>query len=116
MTNNNCNDQKDYEYFSHPVDQKKHLLLEHSIAVASKARKLLSLTKFTNSQLCFYSGLLHDIGKLNPYYQILFRIADASERQLKQKELSHKYEPSHSPFSAWIAEKLLDNEIGRAHV
>lgn len=108
MTNSNdCNDEDDYEYLSHPINQGQHSLLEHSIAVASKAQNLLSLTKFQSSELGFYSGLLHDLGKLNPYYQILFNISWVSERQLKQEELRQTYEPFHSPFSAWIAEKLL---------
>ena len=95
------------EYLSHPSEgEGKHSLLKHSLQVASRARELLLYTKFQNSELGFLSGLLHDIGKLNPYYQILFR-ASKYERKTLQNKLDQKYEHVHSPYSAWIAEKLL---------
>ena len=96
------------EFLSHPSDdgEPKHSLLEHSIDVAVRTRELLSHTDFQNPELGFYSGLLHDIGKLNPYYQILFR-TDKSKREAIQNELIQKYAPVHSPYSAWIADKLL---------
>jgi CRISPR-associated endonuclease/helicase Cas3 len=102
--NNDNND-----YLSHPIEKEKHSLLEHSLAVALKAQELLSTTKFPSSEIGFYSGLLHDIGKLNPYYQILFK-TERSQREKKQEELRSIYEPFHSPFSAWIAEKLLEKK------
>lgn len=98
----------DNEYFSHPVEETKHLLVQHSIEVATKTQELLSYTKFHNENLGYYAGLLHDLGKLNPYYQILFR-AKKSEREDLRKDLEVKYEPVHSPFSSWIAEKLFQN-------
>jgi CRISPR-associated helicase Cas3/CRISPR-associated endonuclease Cas3-HD len=97
----------DEEYLSHPIGEKKLMLFQHSIDVATKTEYLLSLTKFHNEKLGYYAGLLHDFGKLNPFYQILFR-AKKSEREILQKDLELKYEPVHSPFSSWIAEKLLE--------
>ena len=97
----------DEEFFSHPVEEKKHMLLQHSIDVATKTEYLLSRTKFNNDELGYYAGLLHDLGKLNPYYQILFR-AKKSEREILQKDLELKSEPVTSPFSSWIAEKLFE--------
>jgi CRISPR-associated endonuclease/helicase Cas3 len=95
------------EYLSHPIEEPRHSLLQHSIYVAQRTRQLLSYTRFQNSELGFFSGLLHDIGKLNPYYQILFR-TDKLKRDSLQSELIQRYESSHSPYSAWIADKLLN--------
>jgi CRISPR-associated helicase Cas3/CRISPR-associated endonuclease Cas3-HD len=103
---NNGMDNED-EYLSHPIEEPRHSLLQHSIYVAQRTRELLSYTRFRNSELGFFSGLLHDIGKLNPYYQILFR-TDKLKREAVQRELIQRYEPSHSPYSAWIADKLLN--------
>jgi CRISPR-associated endonuclease/helicase Cas3 len=96
------------EFLSHPSDNGEpiHSLLQHSIDVAIRARDLLSHTCFQNPELGFFSGLLHDLGKLSPYYQILFR-TDKSKREAKQNELIQKYAPVHSPYSAWMADKLL---------
>jgi CRISPR-associated endonuclease Cas3-HD len=99
------NDNQD-EYLSHPIEEPKHSLLQHSLEVAVKAGELLSKTDFQNPELGYFSGLLHDIGKLNPYYQILFR-ADRSKREAIQNDLVNKYTPVHSPYSAWITDKLL---------
>jgi CRISPR-associated endonuclease/helicase Cas3 len=116
-TNDNSDDKKDNdddddEFLSHPIEEKKHSLLKHSIEVAERTRKLLSYTRFQHPELGFFSGLLHDIGKLNPYYQILFR-KDKSERDALKSELVQKYEPVHSPYSAWIAKKLLQKKQNR---
>ena len=97
----------DDEFFSHPIEEKKHILLQHSIDVATKTEYLLSRTKFHNEKLGYYAGLLHDFGKLNPFYQILFR-TKKSDREIIQKELELKYEPVHSPFSSWMAEKFFE--------
>ena len=70
----------DDEYFSHPIEEKKHMLIQHSLDVATKTEYLLSRTKFHNEKLGYYAGLLHDLGKLNPYYQILFRTKNQKER------------------------------------
>src|SRR5437899_6430819 len=100
------------EYLSHPIEEPRHSLLKHSIYVAQRTRELLSYTSFQNSELGFFSGLLHDIGKLNPYYQILFR-TDKLKRDAIQSELIQTYESSHSPYSAWIADKLLNKMTKR---
>jgi HD superfamily phosphodiesterase len=74
----------DNDYLSHPIEKEKHSLLEHSLSVALKAQELLSTTKFPSPEIGFYSGLLHDIGKLNPYYQILSRQNDHKEKKNKK--------------------------------
>src|SRR6266487_6660384 len=96
------------EFLSHPSDNQepKHSLLLHSIHVAEIARDLLAKIKFQNPELGFFPGLLHDMGKLNPYYQILFK-TNKLERDAVKSELVQKYADVHSPYSAWIAEKLL---------
>lgn len=56
------------------------------------------------------AGLLHDIGKLSPWYQERFAGKD-------EKELDVKYgQKQHSPFSAWIAMHLLFGKAGEHHV
>ncbi len=47
----------------------------------------------------FYSGLLHDVGKLNPYYQLLFS-SDPSKQQAVKKQLDREYLRAHAIFSA----------------
>src|SRR5262245_17101936 len=94
-------DEDNNEFLSHPSDDGKvgHSLIHHSIGVAVKTRELLSDTSFQNPDLGYFAGLLHDIGKLNPYYQILFK-TDKPNREARQIELAQKYAPVHSPYSA----------------
>ena len=65
------------EYFlARPKDLegKNSGLLEHSLKTAHRAQEIASSLGFGDNfvDTAFYAGLLHDIGKLNPYYQILF--------------------------------------------
>jgi putative nucleotidyltransferase with HDIG domain len=46
-------------------DMKSHW--KHSIATAMTAKKLSELTRLGNPEMCFLSGLLHDIGKIVLY-------------------------------------------------
>jgi CRISPR-associated endonuclease Cas3-HD len=95
------------EFLSHPIEAPKHSLILHLINVAEKAQALISETNFDVYRVGFYAGLLHDIGKLNPFYQELFRTSEAARKE-KESELSSKYERFHSPFSAWAALRLLN--------
>ena len=48
-------------------------LLEHSFKTARRARDIVSsVDNGVLAGTAFYAGLLHDVGKLNPYYQIFF--------------------------------------------
>ncbi|MFY9300239.1 MAG: CRISPR-associated helicase Cas3' [Candidatus Nitrosotenuis sp.] len=98
------------EFLSHPIEQERHSLLEHLITVAKRSEEIFLQTRFTNSKIAFYSGLLHDIGKLNPFYQILFN--ETSNRAILEKQLLTKYFQAHAPLSAWAADKLLSKDIG----
>ena len=75
-------------------------LLEHSLKTALRARELSSSLGFGNSfvDTAFYAGLLHDIGKLNPYYQILFSSGRVNSDYLR----------AHAIFSALAANRLLN--------
>ncbi|MEM2160314.1 MAG: CRISPR-associated helicase Cas3' [Candidatus Nitrosotenuis sp.] len=97
------------KFFSHPYGEKKHSLIEHSITVAKRAEKIFTESKFQNNKTAFYSGLIHDIGKLNPFYQIIF---SQSQSQQILSSVSQKYEQVHSPLSAWAADKLLTKNLG----
>lgn len=97
-------------FLSHPIENEKHLLIEHLITVATRAEKFFSKTKFKNKRIVFYSGLLHDIGKLNPFYQELFN--EIKDRDKLTKDLQKKYDQVHSPLSAWAADKLLSKNLG----
>jgi CRISPR-associated endonuclease/helicase Cas3 len=102
------------DFLSHPKDNQKgaKLLLSHLIEVSEKARELVKETRFKKAQNATYlAGLLHDIGKLNPFYQILFH-TDFMGREQKMHELRTLYQQQHSLLSAWAAKKLLGNMQG----
>lgn len=102
------------DFLSHPKDNQNEakLLLSHLIEVGEKARELVKETRFDRAQNATYlAGLLHDIGKLNPFYQILFH-TDFMERERKMHELRTLYQQQHSLLSAWAAKKLLGNVQG----
>ncbi|MEW5841198.1 MAG: CRISPR-associated endonuclease Cas3'', partial [Thermoproteota archaeon] len=84
-------------------------LERHLIQVAKTAESIMDRTRFESGRLAYYAGLLHDIGKLNPFYQELFH-ARSSDPSLESK-LASKYERQHSIFSAWATEKLLCKEL-----
>lgn len=81
--------------------------MDHLITVAEKAKQIISETGLKCTHEAFYAGLLHDIGKLNPFYQEVFHASDA-QRKTAEKIALAKYERIHSPLSAWAAIKLLD--------
>ena len=93
------------EFLSHPIEEKKHSLIDHLLEVGNKSKEIFSQTSFTNTSLAFYSGLLHDIGKINPFYQEIFH--ETKDRKRIKDEISEKYLREHSRFSAWAADKLL---------
>ena len=98
-------------FLSHP---KEHgiFLQDHLLKVAKMAASMVSKTRYPSSSVdaAFYSGLLHDIGKLNPYYQEIFH-ADRKMREDLEKSLLTKYDRQHSIFSAWAAFHLLRDAI-----
>ncbi len=56
--------------------------------------------------MAFYSGLLHDIGKINPVYQEIFY--ETKNRKQVEEKILEKYVKEHSRFSAWTVDKLLE--------
>ncbi len=98
------------EFLSHPIEQEKHSLIEHLVTVAKTANHIFSQTDFNDSKIAYYAGLLHDLGKLNPFYQELF--AKINNRDKLEKKLAEKYSQVHSPLSAWAADKLLSKDLG----
>lgn len=96
------------QFLSHPDNK---LLIDHLIKVANKAKELSSQTDLNCEDATYYAGLLHDIGKINPYYQEIFH-ADTEKRKAVEEVMLQKYEQSHSPFSAWAALKLLGEKTG----
>jgi len=73
-------------------------LIAHSIKTAQRAREIAIDLGFGDT--AFYAGLLHDIGKLNPYYQILFSNGRTDSTYLK----------AHAIFSALAVNRLLNIE------
>jgi len=71
-------------------------LFEHSLKTAQRARELAEDLGFGDT--AFYAGLLHDVGKLNPYYQILFSSGQINSDYLK----------AHAIFSALATTSLLE--------
>ena len=97
------------EFLSHPIDQPRHSLIEHLIAVGEKSEQLFAETRFKNQKIAFYSGLLHDVGKINPWYQEIFNATQ--DRKKIQEVVSEKFVQQHSVFSAWATKYLL-SKIG----
>lgn len=95
------------KFLSHPFDENNSNLEDHLVYVAKETKSIIKKTKFGGEDIGYYIGLLHDIGKLNPYYQELF-VLDKSEREIKKKKLQEKYNNIHSPYSAWIAQLSLN--------
>ncbi|MDF2429858.1 MAG: CRISPR-associated endonuclease Cas3'', partial [Nitrosopumilus sp.] len=93
------------KFLSHPIDQPKPFLIEHLIAVGKKSKELFAETSFRNQKIAYYSGLLHDIGKMNPWYQEIFNAVQ--DRKKIQEEVSTKFVQQHSVFSTWAAKYLL---------
>lgn len=90
------------EFLSHPTEKgEKHLLVDHLLKVGASSREIFSQTKFSNTNLAFYSGLLHDVGKVNPFYQEIFHGRKTTE------EAKEEYIQEHSIFSSWAVDKLL---------
>lgn len=94
------------EFYSHFHTEPNSLLSQHLLYVANKTSQIISETKFQDDiKLGYYTGLLHDIGKLNPFYQELFR-GDKNDTGLEE-QLLQKYQKVHSPYSAWLAQEML---------
>lgn len=74
-------------------------LFEHSEKVADDMIKLLKGTGFDFGALPYKIGILHDIGKLNPFYQELFK-TDQNKKKSIQERLANEYMHQHSIFSA----------------
>jgi CRISPR-associated endonuclease/helicase Cas3 len=74
-------------------------LLEHSLRTANRAREIAA--SIGVGEAAYYAGLLHDVGKLNPYYQIFFSSGATNEEYIK----------AHSIFSALAAYRLLNAAV-----
>lgn len=98
------------EFLAHPTkDKEKHPLIDHLVHVGNTSKELFCKSKFDSYDLPFYAGLLHDIGKINPFYQEIFHLAEENEREEAKNTLLKKYVQEHARFSAWAAQKLLDS-------
>lgn len=88
-------------FLAHPIisGSNNSGLLEHSLRTANRAREIAA--SIGVGETAYYAGLLHDLGKLNPYYQILFSTGQINEEYIK----------AHSIFSALAAHRLLNTSI-----
>lgn len=106
------------EFLSH--NNPRQSLMKHLIVVGKKSEQLFAETSFKNQKIAFYSGLLHDIGKINPWYQEVFiATQDMTKNEYQeikkiQEKESEKFVRQHAIFSAWAAKYLL-SEIGLAY-
>jgi CRISPR-associated endonuclease Cas3-HD len=97
--------EKSSVFLSHPVEE-GIVLTDHLLKVSNLVQMLIKDTKLENKKIPYYAALLHDIGKLNPYYQNLFYCSKEIREQEKNK-LLNEYIGQHSIFSTWAASKLL---------
>jgi len=91
-------------FLARPKELEGSGLLHHCSKVAEEAKKLASAAGLATA--AFYAGLVHDLGKLNPYYQLLFS-ADERDRDSLQSQLQEHYLRGHSILSALAAYWLL---------
>lgn len=99
-------------YLSHPTkgNRKAIFLHEHLSKVAALSKEIAERMNPDSSKDAYLAGLLHDIGKLSPWYQERFAGNTI-------KELDCKYGVrQHSAFSAWVAQHLLFGKAGEHHV
>ena len=87
-------------FLSHGSNDKSELD-SHLSYVAKRAKTIVETSNFDSSDVAYYAGLFHDLGKLNSYYQDLFLGKN-------KKELLEKYYGYHSYYSCWLAESYLD--------
>ncbi len=85
------------EFYSHTDKD----LVEHLLEVGRKTEDLYGRSKFKNPCMAYYAGLLHDIGKTNPWYQSIFH------NEKSETDASKEYVRKHSVFSAWAIFHLL---------
>ena len=70
-------------FYARPKEIKNSGLIMHSLRTANNARKIASSLGL--GEPAFYAGLLHDIGKLNPYYQEFFSSEPSSRKYVKSQ-------------------------------
>jgi len=90
-------------FLSHPAESGRDAipLHEHLAKVACLARDIAGRMRPEAAGDAFVAGLLHDIGKLSPWYQGLFSGVDEGALHAKYGRRQH------SIFSAWAARHLL---------
>jgi CRISPR-associated endonuclease Cas3-HD len=92
----------DIEFFSHPGSN----LTAHLLKTANCAQALTQSLELGTP--AFYAGLLHDLGKLNPFYQDLFS-NEPVHREVLRLNIEKQYLRAHSFFSSMAAHRLLSS-------
>lgn len=105
------------DFLSH--SDPRQLLFEHCEKVGIAGKNLCTGLNVNCMNAVYYAGVLHDVGKINPLYQIpfnkLIRNPGESIKQFKERmnhemnQLSPRFIREHAIFSAWAAYKLLTN-------
>ena len=92
------------KFFSHPKETQGSLLTEHLLKTANRAQALTQSLGLATP--AFYAGLLHDLGKLNPFYQILFS-NEPIQREILRPKVQKQYLRAHAFFSSLAAYRLV---------
>lgn len=92
------------EFFSHPKENPGSQLTEHLLKTADCAQALTQSLGLATAG--FYAGLLHDLGKLNPFYQVLFS-NEPAQREILRPKLQKQYLRAHAFFSSLAAYRLV---------
>jgi CRISPR-associated endonuclease Cas3-HD len=100
-------------FLAHPKEAGNSGLIAHSLKTARTARTLAAPLGL--GETAFYAGLLHDIGKLNPFYQKLFS-STPSCREVVKKQAAKEYVRAHAIFSALAAYGLTQCKTFRTYL
>ncbi len=98
---------KDEFFLSHPYKKgEDNTLVNHSLKVADSAIMIAKEIRGISPESAFITGLMHDFGKLNHYYQDRFK----NDEKFGENGSARPIVQVHSAFSNFIAKQMIKPE------